>query len=210
MPGTRATRLGETGSGFYASGAGTDRVRWQQGNPRPSTKASVKTADQTAKVRKLYFDRMQVTGNAAVLYVQPNGTPKFVESKDWGAGRGARRWPGRHHRWSAGDACRQRYRRHRSQAARHRFQRPPAHRLSNTLGLNSSAVVIELATDAVPDAQRLLAALGATQVVVEPIDQDVSALFASTRHPRPSRTPQPTTAESLATGCGRRPRPSAD
>ncbi len=83
-------------------------------------------------------------------------------------------------------------------------------RLSNTLGLNSSAVVIELATDAVPDAQRLLAALGATQVVVEPIDQDVSALFASTRHPRPSRTPQPTTAESLATGCGRRPRPSAD
>src|SRR6476660_6107206 len=28
-------------------------------------------------------------GNAAVLFVKPDGTAKFVESKDWGAGRGA-------------------------------------------------------------------------------------------------------------------------
>src|SRR5437773_6812506 len=28
-------------------------------------------------------------GNTAVLHVKPDGTAKFVESKDWGAGRGA-------------------------------------------------------------------------------------------------------------------------
>ena len=28
-------------------------------------------------------------GNTAVLYVKPDGSAKFVESKDWGAGRGA-------------------------------------------------------------------------------------------------------------------------
>jgi hypothetical protein len=28
-------------------------------------------------------------GNTAVLYVRPDGKAKFVESKDWGAGRGA-------------------------------------------------------------------------------------------------------------------------
>ena len=28
-------------------------------------------------------------GNVAVLHVKPDGKPKFIESKDWGAGRGA-------------------------------------------------------------------------------------------------------------------------
>ena len=28
-------------------------------------------------------------GNTAVLHVKPDGKPKFIESKDWGAGRGA-------------------------------------------------------------------------------------------------------------------------
>lgn len=28
-------------------------------------------------------------GNAAVLYVKPDGTPKFAELNDWGGGRGA-------------------------------------------------------------------------------------------------------------------------
>src|SRR2546430_16791922 len=28
-------------------------------------------------------------GNTAVLFVRPDGKAKFVESKDWGAGRGA-------------------------------------------------------------------------------------------------------------------------
>jgi len=32
-------------------------------------------------------------GNTAVLFVRPDGKAKFVELKDWGAGRGARQRP---------------------------------------------------------------------------------------------------------------------
>ncbi|MGV1010693.1 MAG: DUF1269 domain-containing protein [Dermatophilaceae bacterium] len=140
-----------------------------------------------AAVAGAYPDRI---GNAAVLYVRPDGTPRFVESKDWGGGRGALVGGllgiiGGPLGMLAGSGI-------GAIAAKLRdtgFKDHQLRRLGNSLGLNSSAVVIELATDAVPDAQRLLAALGATHVVVEPVDQDVSALFAT--HPAPQPDPDP-------------------
>jgi hypothetical protein len=49
--------------------------------------------------------------------------------------------------------------------------------VGKTLQRDESAVVFEIASDAIDQATALLTSLSARQVVVEPVDSDVSALF---------------------------------
>jgi hypothetical protein len=50
---------------------------------------------------------------------------------------------------------------------------------------NSSAAVIEISEDAVPQAEQILKVLGATQIVTEAIDSSVDALFEGESAPAP-------------------------
>ncbi len=125
-------------------------------------------------------------GNTAVLQVDANDKVKFVESKDWGAGRGALVGaavgviggpPGMLLGGGIG-----------ALAAKLRdsgFNDEELARLGESLVTNSSAVVIELAGDAVETARKILEALAAEVVVVEPVDSSVAEIFDSERPPAP-------------------------
>ena len=129
-------------------------------------------------------------GNSAVLHVKPDGTVKFVESKDWGAGRGALLGGaigiiGGPLGVLAGGGI-------GALAAKLRdsgFPDSQLEALGKTLEPGGSAVVVELAADAVATAQALLDALGANHVVVEPIDSSVAALFDQESEPKPEPDP---------------------
>jgi hypothetical protein len=125
-------------------------------------------------------------GNTAVLQVDADEKVKFVESKDWGAGRGALVGaaigviggpPGMLLGGGIG-----------ALAAKLRdsgFNDKELERLGESLVANSSAVVIEIASDAVETAHKVLEALGAEVVVDERIDTSVAGLFDSERPPSP-------------------------
>jgi uncharacterized membrane protein len=125
-------------------------------------------------------------GNTAVLNVDADEKVKFVESKDWGAGRGALVGaaigiiggpPGMLLGGGIG-----------ALAAKLRdsgFNDKELERLGETLVPNSSAVVIEIAADGVDTAHKILDALGAQVVVKEAIDASVAGLFESERPPAP-------------------------
>jgi len=138
-------------------------------------------------------------GNAAVLRVSPEGKVKFVESKDWGAGRGALVGGaigilGGPIGILAGGGI-------GALAAKLRdsgFNNHQLEQLGGTLTENSSAVVIEIAADAVPTAKALLEALGAPHIVVEAIDSSVADLFESERPPTPEPEPDTTPPEAAA------------
>src|SRR5262249_58456289 len=106
-------------------------------------------------------------GNVAVLHVKPDGKPKFVESKDWGAGRGALLGGvigiiGGPIGILAGGGV-------GALAAKLRdsgFKNDQLEHLRRSLGPNSSAVVVEIAADAVPTAQQLLKVLGSGEARV--------------------------------------------
>jgi hypothetical protein len=129
-------------------------------------------------------------GNAAVLHVKPDGTAKFVESKDWGAGRGALVGGligiiGGPVGIVAGGGI-------GALAAKLRdsgFKNDQLEELGSSLAPNSSAVVLELGGDVVPTAERLLTALGAEKVVTERLDSSVADLFADDRTPDPEPEP---------------------
>ena len=135
-------------------------------------------------------------GNAAVLHVKPDGTVKFVESKDWGAGRGAFLGAvigiiGGPAGILAGGGI-------GALAAKLRdsgFKNDQLETLGKSLGANNSAVVVELAADAVPGAKDILKPLGAKDVVEEDIDSSVADLFAGDEAPAPEPEPaaSPTT-----------------
>lgn len=136
-------------------------------------------------------------GNVAVLVVKPDGKAKFVESKDWGAGRGALLGGaigiiGGPLGIVAGAGV-------GGLAAKLRdsgFKNDQLEQLGKSLGPDESAVVLEIAADAVPTAQQLLKTLGAKEVVVEDVDTSVADLFNEeqepTPEPEPAATPTPT------------------
>lgn len=121
-------------------------------------------------------------GNTAVLHVEPNGDPKFVETKDWGGGRGALVGGlvgiiGGPLGMLAGSGI-------GAVAAKlhdNGFRDAQLRRLAGSLGPNGSAVVLELDGGVVGEAQGIVESLGAWRVVVEPAGGDVSDLFRELR-----------------------------
>ena len=133
-------------------------------------------------------------GNVAVLHVRPDGKPKFIESKDWGAGRGALLGGvigiiGGPIGILAGGGI-------GALAAKLRdsgFKNDQLEQLGKSLGPNSSAVVVEIAADVVPTAQKLLEVLGSGEVVIEDVETSVAGLFDADEAP----TPEPEDAASV-------------
>jgi hypothetical protein len=132
-------------------------------------------------------------GNTAVLFVRPDGKAKFVESKDWGAGRGALLGGaigiiGGPLGIVAGAGI-------GGLAAKLRdsgFKNDQLEQLGKSLGPGHSAVVVELAADGVDTARKLVEPLGAKDVVVEDLDSSVASLFEGEPEPQPE--PEPTAA----------------
>ncbi len=130
-------------------------------------------------------------GNTAVLRVDENEKVRFVESKDWGAGRGALVGAavgiiGGPLGMLAGGGV-------GALAAKLRdsgFRDEQLEQLGASLVARTSAVVIELAADAVPQARAVLEALGAEVVVDERVDASVASLFDAERPPAPEPEPQ--------------------
>jgi uncharacterized membrane protein len=125
-------------------------------------------------------------GNTAVLLVRPDGTVKFAESKDWGAGRGALIGGaigiiggplGMIAGGSIGALA--------SKLRDSGFKNDQLEQLGKSLGVGGSAAVVEIAADAVPTAEQLLKTLGAVDVVVEEIDSSVASLFEADEAPTP-------------------------
>ena len=131
-------------------------------------------------------------GNTAVLVVRPDGTPKFTESKDWGAGRGALLGGaigiiGGPIGIIAGGSI-------GALAAKLRdsgFKNDQLEQLGKSLGPGHSAVVVEIASDAVDTAKALAKALGSTADVVEAVDSSVADLFGADAAPAPEPEPAP-------------------
>jgi uncharacterized membrane protein len=125
-------------------------------------------------------------GNTAVLVVREDGQVKFVESKDWGAGRGALVGGvigilGGPLGMIAGGGI-------GALAAKLRdsgFKNDQLEALGKSMTPGSSATVLEIASDTVDTAKQLLSALGAREMVLEPLDSDVDDLFAGDAAPAP-------------------------
>jgi hypothetical protein len=67
-----------------------ERERDMAENARKLIAATFETPDGGSRAAGAIGGSMSdKIGNTAVLYVKPDGKAKFVESKDWGAGRGA-------------------------------------------------------------------------------------------------------------------------
>ena len=147
-------------------------------------------------------------GNTALLHVKPDGKPKFIESKDWGAGRGALLGgvigiiggP-------IGIVAGGRIGALASKLRDSGFKNDQLEQLGRSLGPGNSAVVVEIAADAVDTAKTLAQTLGATNVVSEGVDSSVADLFAGRCAPsrNPSRgaaapAPQPARAEARPAG----------
>jgi hypothetical protein len=149
--------------------------------------ASFSTADGGTRgagaVGGAFPDRV---GNTAVLVVRDDGHVKFVESKDWGAGRGALLGGvigilGGPLGILAGGGI-------GALAAKLRdsgFKNDQLEALGKSMTPGSSATVLEIADDALDTAKGLLTALGARQMVVEPLDSTVDDLFAGDSAPAP-------------------------
>jgi len=125
-------------------------------------------------------------GNTAVLFVKPDGSAKFVESKDWGAGRGALLGGaigiiggplGILAGGSIGALA--------SKLRDSGFKNDQLEQLGRSLGPSNSAVVLEIAADAIDTAKELLQPLGAQEMVVEDIDAGVATLFDEESEPIP-------------------------
>ena len=129
-------------------------------------------------------------GNTAILYVKPDGKAKFVESKDWGAGRGALLGGaigiiGGPIGILAGGTIGAVTAKLRDSG----FKNDQLEQLGKSLAPNSSALVIEIAGDAIDKAKELLGPLGAQEVVVEDLDSSVAALFDQESEPEPEPEP---------------------
>ena len=125
-------------------------------------------------------------GNTAVLHVRPDGKAKFIESKDWGAGRGALLGGvigiiGGPIGILAGGTIGALTSKLRDSG----FKNDQLAALGKTLGPNSSAVVVEIAADAVPTAKELMEPLQPREVVEEAVDSSVAALFEGEQAPAP-------------------------
>ena len=134
-------------------------------------------------------------GNTAVLHVRPDGKAKFVESKDWGAGRGALLGGaigiiagpiGILAGGSIGALV--------SKLRDSGFKNDQLEQLGTSLQPNTSAVVVEIASDAIDTAKELLEPLGAQNFVVEDLDESVASLF--TQDAEPETEPEPAAVSS--------------
>lgn len=125
-------------------------------------------------------------GNVAVLHVKSDGTPKFVESKDWGAGRGALLGgaigilAGPIGIIAGGGIGALAAKLHDSG-----FKDDQLEQLGRTLGPGHSAVVVEIAADAVDTAKGIAAALGSAQSIVAELEAGVADLFSADEAPTP-------------------------
>lgn len=116
--------------------------------------------------------------NTAVIHVKADGTPHFVETKDWGPGRGALLGGtigliGGPLGVLAGGGIGALASKLRDMG----FKNAQLHALGESLAQNESVVIFEIATEAGTAAAELLTALQALQVVTEPVDANVSTLF---------------------------------
>jgi uncharacterized membrane protein len=136
-------------------------------------------------------------GNTAVLFVKTDGSVKFVESKDWGAGRGALLGGvigiiGGPIGIIAGGGIGALASKLRDSG----FKNDQLEQLGAKLGKNSSAVVLEIGADALPGAKALLDTLGAKEVVVEDVEASVADIFDGDQAPQPDPEPAATPAPS--------------
>jgi uncharacterized membrane protein len=136
-------------------------------------------------------------GNSAVLYVRPDGKAKFIESKDWGAGRGALLGGaigiiGGPLGIVAGGSIGALVSKLRDSG----FKNDQLEQLGKSLQPNSSAIVVEIASDAIDTAKELLEPLGAQNFVVEDLDESVATLFAGDAEPEAEPEPAATPSES--------------
>lgn len=129
-------------------------------------------------------------GNAAVLYVPLSGAPRFVELRDWGAGRGALLGGlvgliGGPLGVLAGSGI------GALAAELHDagFKDHQLRRLGTTLAPNSSAVVLDVADEAITGATKLMTSLDAHEIVTEPLSSSVASLFSGVQAPAPEPEP---------------------
>jgi uncharacterized membrane protein len=132
-------------------------------------------------------------GNTAVVYVRPDGAPKFVESKDWGGGRGALIGGaigliiGPVGMLAGGGIG--------ALAAKLRdtgFNNEQLEQLGRYLKPNSSALVVEIASDATGTAIDLMKPFGVERTVIEDLDVSVARLFEGEPEPKPEAEPAAT------------------
>ena len=136
-------------------------------------------------------------GNTAVLHVKPDGGVKFVESKDWGAGRGALLGGaigiiGGPIGILAGGSIGALVSKLRDSG----FKNDQLDQLGKSLQPNTSAVVVEIAGDAIDTAKQVLEPLGAQNFVVEDLDESVASLFAQDAEPETEPEPAAVSSES--------------
>jgi uncharacterized membrane protein len=136
-------------------------------------------------------------GNTAVLYVRPDGKAKFTESKDWGAGRGALLGGaigilGGPLGIVAGGSIGALVSKLRDSG----FKNDQLEQLGKSLEPNSSAIVVEIAGDAIDTAKELLVPLGGQNFVVEDLDENVASLFAQDAAPEAEPDPAAPSSES--------------
>jgi uncharacterized membrane protein len=125
-------------------------------------------------------------GNTAVLYVKPDGDVKFIESKDWGAGRGALLGGvvgiiGGPIGMLAGGGIGALASKLRDSG----FKNDQLEKLGSSLEPNGSAVVLEIAADVVPTAEAILNALGVKEVITQDLDAEIATLFEGEEAPAP-------------------------
>src|SRR5215468_6231005 len=163
----------------------------QQESDRKILAASFPTPDGGSRAGGALGGAMRdKIGNTAVLFVRPDGKAKFVESKDWGAGRGALLGGaigiiGGPIGILAGGGI-------GALAAKLHdagFKDSQLEELGKSLQPGQSAVVVEIGRDAVDPAKALAQALGSTTIVVEDIDSSVADLFAADAAPEPEPEP---------------------
>ncbi|ROS61151.1 uncharacterized protein DUF1269 [Frigoribacterium sp. PhB160] len=127
-------------------------------------------------------------GNTAILSVKSDGTPRFMETNDWGAGRGALVGGaigliGGPLGVLAGSGIGVLASKLRDVG----FKDAELRELGASLGARESVVVFELATDTVASARRVLESLDAERIVAVPVDTSVADLFASVPAPDADR-----------------------
>jgi uncharacterized membrane protein len=123
-------------------------------------------------------------GNTAVLFVTADGEAKFVESKDWGAGRGALLGGaigilGGPIGIVAGGAIGGLASKLRDSG----FKNDELEQLGQSMAPGTSAVVVEISADAVDQAKRVLNAMDARQTVLAKIESEIHDLFDGESEP---------------------------
>lgn len=129
------------------------------------------------------FDRL---GNGAVLVVRADGEVRFTESKDWGAGRGALVGGalgliggpvGVLVGGGIGALA--------SKLRDSGFRNDQLEALGRTLTPGSSAMVVEIASDAVEQATRLIEVFSPAKLAVEDVDESIARVLSGETAPEP-------------------------